>query len=95
MSLGTVTHPFSGSLLPRWNTTKDAQDNESQDARSGICMVLASRRAGLVPAAETGGVRGCAGRRPALLAGVSVKVNLLTSWAATLDGAEPAIVTER
>jgi hypothetical protein len=56
------------------------------------------------PSFAAGGSGACGGngRGPglrreeaALLAGVSVKLNLLTSWAATLDGAEPAIVTER
>jgi hypothetical protein len=56
-------------------------------------MVLTSRRAGLC----AGNGRGPGPRREeaALLAGVSVKLNLLMSWAATLDEAEPANVTER
>jgi hypothetical protein len=58
-------------------------------------MVLTSRRAGLC--AYGGNGRGPGPRREeaAFLAGVSVKLNLLMSWAATLDEAEPANVTER
>jgi hypothetical protein len=65
-------------------------------------MVLTSRRAITTPEQASLRTYGGNGRGPgprreeaALLAGVSVKLNLLMSWAATLDEAEPANVTER
>jgi hypothetical protein len=65
-------------------------------------MFLTSRRASTTPEQASlriyvGNGRGPGLRREeaALLAGVSVKLNPLTSWAAARDEAESANVTER